>query len=127
MILCDTNILIELYKNNAQVVQVLRQIGSENLAISVVSVAELYFGALNKNELRKIKAHLNLLHQIPVDNAVSHTFLGLMESYTLSHQLTIPDAFIAALAIEHDMPLYTLNLKDFRFIETLQLYIPATS
>lgn len=48
-----------------------------------------------------------------------------METYSLSHKLSLPDALIAATAIEHDIPLYTLNLKDFRFISMLQLHTPA--
>ena len=35
MIICDTNILIEFYKGNHQVVDILRGIGIPNLAISV--------------------------------------------------------------------------------------------
>ena len=52
MILCDTNILIELYKNNAQIVSELRQIGIDNLAVSSISVAELYFGAFDIDMLQ---------------------------------------------------------------------------
>lgn len=37
MILCDTNILIELYKNYANVTHALRSVGPGNLAISVVT------------------------------------------------------------------------------------------
>ena len=54
MILCDTNILIEFYKNNAQITAVLRAIGPENLAISAVTAAELYYGALNRKDFRYI-------------------------------------------------------------------------
>jgi tRNA(fMet)-specific endonuclease VapC len=35
MIICDTNILIEFYKGNHQVVDILRGIGIPNLAISI--------------------------------------------------------------------------------------------
>lgn len=49
MILCDTNILIEFYKNNREVDSVLRSVGYTNLSISVITQAELYFGALNKH------------------------------------------------------------------------------
>jgi len=55
MILCDTNILIELYKNNTAIIQELRQIGIHQLAISVITRAELYYGAINKNELNRIQ------------------------------------------------------------------------
>lgn len=61
MILCDTNILIEFYKNTPQIVQELHHIGPNQLAVSPITQAELYFGALNKAELKKIKQHLSLL------------------------------------------------------------------
>jgi predicted nucleic acid-binding protein len=94
------------------------------LAVTVVTQAELYYGALNKAELQKIKRHLSLLHQLPLNTSISHTFLQLMETYALSHKLSIPDAFIAATALAHDMELYTLNAKDFHFIPDLKLYQP---
>lgn len=126
MILCDTNILIEFYKNNPQVVQELRQISPSQLGISAVTQAELYFGALNKAELAKIKRHLSLLFQYPLDASVSDVFLQLMETYALSHKLSIPDALIAATAQVHNLELYTLNLKDFQFIHRLRFYQPVS-
>jgi tRNA(fMet)-specific endonuclease VapC len=126
MILCDTNILIELYKNNTQIVQELRQIGPSQLAVSPITQAELYFGALNKAELKKIKQHLSLLSQLPLDVSISTVFLQLIESYSLSHKLSLPDALIAATALVHNLELYTLNVKDFRFISHLRLYQPVS-
>ncbi len=122
MILCDTNILIEFYKNNLTVVNELRQIGINQLAISVITQAELYYGALNKAEFIQIRKNLNLLKSIPVDPEISDRFIQLMENYSLSHKLVIPDALIAAKSLVHDMSLYTLNLKDFRFIEGINLH-----
>jgi tRNA(fMet)-specific endonuclease VapC len=123
MILCDTNILIEFYKNNPKIVNELRQIGAERLAISIITQAELYYGAINKAELLKIQKHLNLLHNFPISNQVSTQFIQLMERYSLSHKLTIPDALIAATALVNNLNLYTLNIKDFRFIEGINLYL----
>jgi predicted nucleic acid-binding protein len=122
MILCDTNILIEFYKNNPQITQELRQLGLNQLAISVITQAELYYGALNKAELSKIKKHLSALHVLGIDTAVSQQFLHLMETYSLSHKLSIPDALIAATALIHQLELYTLNVKDFHFIPGLNLH-----
>ena len=122
MILCDTNILIEFYKNNLQLVQELKHIGQDQLAISVITQAELYYGTLNKAELQKIKRHLALLHQYAITPTISSIFLNLMETYALSHKLSLPDAFIAATALAHDVELYTLNTKDFQFIPNLKLY-----
>ena len=125
MILCDTNILIEFYKNNPQITEELRRIGPNRLAISAITQAELYFGALNKAELQRIKRHLALLTGFSLDIPISSRFLQLMETYSLSHKLSLPDALIAATALSHDLPLYTLNVKDFRFISGLSLYRPV--
>ncbi len=46
----------------------------------------------------------------------------LMNRYTLSHGLAVPDAMIAATAKEHQVSFYTLNRKDFRYIEGISLY-----
>lgn len=121
MILCDTNILIEFYKNNSEVVQQLRLIGINNLGISVITQAELYYGAINKNELNKIKKHLALLHIFNLDLSICNQFITLMETYSLSHKLTIPDALIASTALVNQLDLYTLNYKDFRYITGLNL------
>jgi len=55
IILCDTNILIEFYKNNQNIIAELEKIGSKNIALSVVTAGELLFGALNKKETKTIK------------------------------------------------------------------------
>ncbi len=123
MILCDTNILVEFYKNNPRVINELQRIGINQLAISIITQAELYYGAINKVELTRIQKHLNLLHNLPIDQKISAQFIQLMTRYSLSHKLAIPDALIAATVLVHDISLYTLNIKDFIFIEELNLYL----
>lgn len=124
MILCDTNILIEFYRDNPDVVSAMRGIGLSNLAVSVVTVGELYYGARDHRELTKLKKHLASLNQIAVDEETSETALSLLETYALSHRLSLPDAIIAATALRHSIELYTLNLKDFRYIDGLSIYKP---
>jgi tRNA(fMet)-specific endonuclease VapC len=124
MILCDTNILIEFYRDNADVVSTMRGIGLPELAVSVITVGELYFGARDRRELLKIKRHLASLQQIPMDEETSELALALLETYALSHRLSLPDAVIAATALRHELVLYTLNVRDFRFIEGLSLHKP---
>jgi len=79
MILCDTNILIEFYKGNSNIVQELERVELPNLAISVITAGELYFGARDKRELGQIKKNLSLLNQIPLDSGISERFLALLE------------------------------------------------
>lgn len=88
-------------------------------------MGELYFGAKDKRELRKIQNHLSMFHQVELDTDISELFISLLGDYALSHKLGIPDALIAATAIRHSLPLYTLNIKDFQYINNLQLYTPV--
>ncbi len=126
MIVCDTNILIEFYKKTPNIVQELHAIGYQHVAISAITQAELYFGARDKAELRKITTHLSLLTVLPVTNSISGRFIELMETYCLSHKLSLPDAMIAATSVLHHYDLYTLNRKDFHFMTGISLYQPVT-
>ena len=123
VVLCDTNILIEFYKGNPDIVATLRKIGLENICFSVVTSGEIIYGALNKRELQKIKKDLAHLTIINIDDEICNKFIDLMSNYSLSHNLTLPDALIAATAITKDFQLFTLNLKDFRYIPNLDLYV----
>ena len=121
MILCDTNILIEIYRDNAKIIEAVKQIGQENIAVSDVTCAELLYGARNKKELQTIRKDLNKLTVLPIQSSISNLAVELVEKYALSHKLSLPDALIASTAITHNMELYTLNLKDFRFLEDVKL------
>jgi len=122
MILCDTNILIEFYKAKLSVIQTLQHIGSANIAVSVITKAELFYGARDKQELVKIERHLSFCRCYGLNDVISTLFIELMSRYSLSHKVSIPDMLIAATAISHELELYTLNTKDFKFIPELNLY-----
>ena len=47
--------------------------------------------------------------------------IHLIEEFTLSHNLNLPDALIASTAIHHDLKLFTLNSKDFKYMNQLEL------
>lgn len=121
MILCDTNILIAVYRNNVEVISHLDHIGLENVAVSDVTCGELLYGARNKKELRIIRKDLNKLTILPIQTSVSAAAVQLIEKYSLSHKLSLPDALIAATAIFYKIPLFTLNKKDFKFIDGIML------
>jgi tRNA(fMet)-specific endonuclease VapC len=122
LILCDTDILIEFFRNNESVAVQLSAIGEERIFISIVTVCELYYGALNKQELARIQRKLKGLVQIPVHDKICEVTEKLVETFCLSHRLSIPDAFIAGTALYYEIPLLTRNKKDFRFIPDLELY-----
>jgi predicted nucleic acid-binding protein len=120
-VLCDTDVLIELYKGNESVFQELQRIGDTAICISDVTAGELLFGARNKRELQILKTDIERVNRIPIDSKISALAIELISQHTLSHRLSLPDALIAATAVVLQLPLYTLNKKDFRFLK-LKLY-----
>ncbi len=122
MILCDTNIFIEIYRDNIDIIQKVKAIGQHNIAVSDVTCAELLYGARNKKELQIIRRDLNKLTVLPIDIDISTMSVQLIEKYALSHKLSLPDALIASTAIIHDIEIYTLNLKDFKFLDKIKLF-----
>lgn len=121
MTIVDTNILIELFKGNDVVLPKLVEVSPDTIALSAVTAMELYCGALNKLELQRIRKNLGAFHLCHITQEISAKSIELISRYSKSHGLQIPDAIIAATALELSSPLMTLNIKDFRFIEGLLL------
>lgn len=119
--LVDTDVMIELLKGNEDVRNSLSQIGLDSISLSVITVMELFYGALHKRELVKIKKSLSVFHILFVDSETSRQAATLIETYAKSHNLKIPDALIAATAVNNDCRLFTFNQRDFRFIPNLTM------
>jgi len=124
MILVDTNIFIEYYKNNHAICRIIERISPQEIVVNDVVCAELYFGARNKQELANIVADMEKLTVLAIFPNISRLAVDLVKQYCLSHRLKLPDAQIAATAIVHNAELFTLNKKDFAYIPNLQLFSP---
>jgi len=124
VILCDTNILIEIYRKNLNVISIVNNIAlHDTIVISDVTRAEMLVGARNKHEMQILTKELGQLKCLPIQSEISTNSIHLLVQYHLSHGLDFHDALIAATAIYYDIELYTLNIKDFSFITNLKLYI----
>ena len=122
IVLCDTGILIEVFRKNEEIKRNLVEIGNENLAISVITNAEILFG-MRKHEEKRTKTLLRKFKQFHLNKPISGKFIELMNDSYLPG-LQIPDALIAATCIVNNLPLYTLNKKDFVDIPDLEIYNP---
>ncbi len=94
------------------------------IIISIVSAMELVQGCRSESELRVVTNLFHALTVLPITPTLSQRALQLMQTYWLSHGLTMPDALIAATALEHRLPLYTRNIRHFRMISELQAIAP---
>jgi predicted nucleic acid-binding protein len=99
------------------------------LAVSVVSLAELHFGVLaaaspeaRARRLAKLSQLQRRFDPLPVDEAVADSY-GLLAARVAQIGRTPPrrsmDLLIAATAHAHDAVLYTKNASDLRGLEDL--------
>ncbi len=122
MILLDTNVLIEILKNNKDTIQEVSSL-TPLLAISSITAMELIIGARNKREVQLLNQFIARFQMIHLEPAISLTALKLIASYAKSHALDIPDALISATALNKQAPLLTYNKKDFQYIPSLELVL----
>jgi predicted nucleic acid-binding protein len=118
-IILDTNILIEILKNNTQTINEVEKY--EYHYISAITKMELFYGALNKIELEKLNKFINLFIEIPLNENISNLATNLVYKYVKSHTLDIPDSLIAATSLSSGYKLFTYNKKDFKFIANIDL------
>jgi len=126
-VVCDTDVMINyldrINQQHADAKKILEEkIGLDNIFISAITKMELLRGATNKTDLIKINKSVARFNSIPIDNSITQTAVELIQTYVLSHKLSIPDGLIAATSIETRLPLFTYNIRDYKFITKLKLY-----
>jgi predicted nucleic acid-binding protein len=92
--------------------------------ISLVTAIETLQGNKSNIDKNRIQNELAFFNQIDITVSIGNIAKDLILKYSSSHGLLLADALIAATAIQLDMPLFSLNVKDYKFIESLKLYDP---
>lgn len=120
--LVDTDILIDAALDVRAAVDCLDTLENTSvLAVSVITQMELIVGCRNKAELRKMEQFLARFQIVPINEHISSTAVELLLKFRLSHGLLIPDALIAATAIDLDVDFASKNQRDYRFVENIKL------
>jgi predicted nucleic acid-binding protein len=125
LVICDTNIFISAFNGSEKTIGELSRIGNANVLMPSITVMELYRGMANKEQMAKMVRKIKAYNILDFNEQVSQRAIRLVQDFKLSHDLQIPDAIIAALSITYDIPLFTYNIKDFKFIRGLKLYEPV--
>lgn len=99
-------------------------IGLENIILSAITKMELIIGATNKTDMQRINKNISQFNVAFINDPITQTAIQLLQNYRLSHGLVLPDALIAATTLVTQYPLFTYNLKDYKFISTINLYNP---
>lgn len=118
-IIIDTSILIDYLRTKDLNSEYAKLKTKNELIISLITIAELYSGKSAKKEKQKeiIEKILESLEIIIPDIHLAKEAGKLRAEY----QLSLGDAFIAALALNINVPLATLNVRDFRQIDGLKV------
>jgi hypothetical protein len=113
-ILLDSDVLVDHLRGHRRILA-----GNDQLHVSTITRAELFAG--RATEERRIRRLLAPMTDLPVDVAVAER-AGRLRRGT---QLRLPDALIAATALEHRLTLVTRNMRDFEGVKGLRLRTPA--
>jgi predicted nucleic acid-binding protein len=122
--LLDTSVIIDSIngkRNRAQLLDDLVMVGGHTLACCSINVTEVYAG-MRPHEESATEKLVGSLALFSVTFPIARLAGLLKRDYSKKGKvLTVPDATIAAVAIHHEIPLITDNVKDFPMRE-LQLY-----
>ncbi len=113
-ILVDSDILVDHLRGHIRFVP-----GDDEIHVSSITRAELFAG--QRGDERRVGRLLGALVELPVDRAVAERAGRIQRAFGAR----LPDALIAATAIEHGLVLMTRNLRDFEMIKGLRLREPA--
>ena len=131
-LILDTNIVSYLMRGGALAQAYRPHLQDHLLAISFITVGELYFGAEKGNwgEIRRkaLEAILRNFVIIPYDHEIARCYGRLVaERQRAGRPISLNDAWIAACTVRHDVPLVTHNPKDFESITALQIVTESAS
>lgn len=131
-IMVDTNIVSYTMKGSKEAEIYAKHLNNRLISISFVTVGELYYGAekANWSKAKRLIIEQNLKNfvVIPYDYLIAQKF-GFVYAYRQKKgkRVSWPDAWIAACAIRHKVPLVTHNPKDFTDIPDLKVITELTN
>lgn len=121
--LIDTDVLVWNLRGNERARSLLDS--TPGFTISAVSYMELVQGLRNKSELRTLRQALHFWRAsvLPIDSEISARAMFLVEEYSLSHNMQMADALIAASAQSSGLTLLTANDKHYKYVDGLDVSV----
>lgn len=113
-ILVDSDVLVDHLRGHRRFLA-----GGDRVHVSAITRAELFAG--RGGEERRIRRLLAPMIDLPVDAAIAERAGRLRRTGSIR----LPDALIAATALEHRLTLVTRNQRDFAGVKALKLREPA--
>ncbi len=121
----DTNIFIEFLRASDKTQTTLYKIPDNcQIFISSITLYELLMGATTEEKKRDIRILTDDLPILPFNEHVANKAAEIYHLLrTKNKMIEFRDIFIGATCIVNELPLNTLNIKDFERIEGISLVI----
>jgi len=113
MIFVDTCIVIDYINGKIQI----SSHEKATLYMNSIVENEIIVGTKDKRDLATTNKKISDFPILDIDQDIMDLSTKLLNQYTLSHGMTIYDAIIASTCMVYDLPLWTYNKKDFRFLD----------
>ena len=125
-VVLDTNIVSYLMKGDPLARHYKPHLQGRLLAVAFITVGELYFGAeknrWGEGKRRDLETTLRKFLVIPYDNRIARCYGRLVaERQRDGNPIAPNDAWIAACAVRHAVPLVTHNGRHFDGISSLEV------
>lgn len=125
-VLADTNVISYTMRGGRLARLYEPHLKGKLVAISFITVGELYYGAekarWGSDKRLKLETTLKNFLVIPYDHETARTYGRIVADRERSGRpISLGDAWIAACAVRHGLPLVTHNAEHFKEVETLQL------
>jgi len=126
MVLVDTNIVSFEFRNDSRLNLYRKHVLGLRQAVAFVTLAELYQWPLERKFSSKrttdLELHLRQYVVLPIDDQLARRWAELrfamkQSGKSISHE----DAWIAATALRHEIPLVTHNRRHFEHVPGLML------
>ncbi len=118
-LLIDTDIIIDFLRGFDRAVRYIKS-HSEEIVLSVITVAELYAGVKGNDEHEELDDLIALFPILQITTEVARIGGLYKREYFKSHGVGLADGLIAASAEIHDAVLKTLNIKHYPMIKGLK-------
>lgn len=119
-LLVDTDVMVDFLRGQPRAVAFMSE-APLPLALSVVTVAELYAGVREDEESAILARSLAACDIRALDTEVAARSGLLRRDYGKSHGVGLADALIAATAELHGLKLVTLNRKHYPMLDTVMV------
>jgi len=123
LIIADTDVIIDFFANIPQFARIVSElIKKDKLAITSLSVYELYAGISGTKRLKQIETFIKNIFIFPL-NSVETAISAKIYTYLKDKEELIgnEDILIAGICIANSLPLLTKNMAHFKRIKEIKL------